>query len=204
MQQNDCSLNWKIMMKHLVESSHWNRIFPKVMPPPRSSALPTARHSSHGGTDRLTNKVNKYFPPLLKANQILIFEVWSAEKNIQQTVSGRLLIELIPSCSAQGRRRKRWRKEEEEGVAVSWNCRNSFQAENEQIFGYKRLKQFQFLIHLHVLVSLWEQLVRHMLSLLWVYVWLMTPTHSRSQTLHSHACKARLLCFYSLANKNCQ
>ena len=42
--------------------------------------LPAARHFSQRATDRLTNKVNKYFPPLLKANQILILEVWSAEK----------------------------------------------------------------------------------------------------------------------------
>lgn len=92
--ENDCSLNWKIMMKHPAESSHWRRIFPKVILPPLplSPALLTARHSSHGGTDRLTNKVNKYFPPLLKANQILIFEVWSAEKKYnKQLVEGNWL-----------------------------------------------------------------------------------------------------------------
>lgn len=52
----------------------------KWSPPPSGPALPAARHNPRSGTDRLTNKVNKYFPPLLKANQILILEVWSAEK----------------------------------------------------------------------------------------------------------------------------
>lgn len=52
------------------------------------------------------------------------------------------------------------------GVELSWNCRNSFQAENGQIFGYKRLKQFQFLIHLHVLVALWAQFIRSTLAVL--------------------------------------
>lgn len=41
---------------------------------------PAARANTQSGTDRLTNKVNKYFPLLLKANQILILAVWSAEK----------------------------------------------------------------------------------------------------------------------------
>lgn len=50
-------------------------------------------------------------------------------------------------------------EDEEEGAGrvLSWNCRNSFQAENGQIFGYKRLKQFQFLIHLHIPVARWAQ-----------------------------------------------
>lgn len=55
--------------------------------PPSSPALPAARHNLHSGTDRLTNKVNKYFPPLLKANQILILEVWSAEKKKKTTTN---------------------------------------------------------------------------------------------------------------------
>lgn len=63
------------------EQSLEDMIFPEVIPsPPPAPALPAARHKPHSGTDRLTNKVNKYFPPLLKANQILILEVWSAEK----------------------------------------------------------------------------------------------------------------------------
>ncbi len=62
------------------EQSLEDMIFPEVIPSPSGPALPAARHNSHSGTDRLTNKVNKYFPPLLKANQILILEVWSAEK----------------------------------------------------------------------------------------------------------------------------
>lgn len=56
-------------------------IFPEVIPSSSSPVLPAARHNPHTGSDRLTNKVNKYFPPHLKANQILILEVWSAEKN---------------------------------------------------------------------------------------------------------------------------
>lgn len=77
------------------EQSLEDMIFPEVIPSPCSPALPAARHNPHSGTDRLTNKVNKYFPPLLKANQILILEVWSAEKK-QQTIGRRELIELIP------------------------------------------------------------------------------------------------------------
>lgn len=91
-----------------------------------------------------------------------------SRKKIQQTVSGRELIELIVACREEEEEKDEEEEEEEEEAAVSWNCRNSFQAENEQIFGYKRLKQFQFLIH--VLVSLWGQF-----SLLWVYVRLVTP-----------------------------
>lgn len=91
------------MMKHPEESSHWeDMIFPEVIPSPLlAQALPAARHNPHSGTDRLTNKVNKYFPPLLKANQILILEVWSAEKK-QQTIGGGELIELIHSHNALG------------------------------------------------------------------------------------------------------
>lgn len=70
------------------EQSLEDTIFPEVIPSPSSPALPAARHNPHSGTDRLTNKVNKYFPPLLKANQILILEVWSAEKNNKQLVEG--------------------------------------------------------------------------------------------------------------------
>lgn len=60
------------------EQSSEGIIFPEVHPPP-SPQLRAARHNPCSGTDRLTNKVNKYLPPLLKANQILILEVWSAE-----------------------------------------------------------------------------------------------------------------------------
>lgn len=62
------------------EQSLEDMIFPEVIPSPSGPVVPAARHNPHSGTDRLTNKVNKYFPPLLKANQILILEVWSAEK----------------------------------------------------------------------------------------------------------------------------
>lgn len=62
------------------EQSLEDMIFPEVISSPSGPLLPAARHNPHCGTDRLTNKVNKYFPPLLKANQILILEVWSAEK----------------------------------------------------------------------------------------------------------------------------
>lgn len=52
-------------------------------------------------------------------------------------------------------------EEEEEGEKVeevlSWNCRNSFQAESGQIFGYKCLKQFQFLIQQPLLEALWAR-----------------------------------------------
>lgn len=101
-------LKWIITMKYPEESSHWeDMIFPEVIPlPPSSTALLAARHNPHSGTDRLTNKVNKYFPPLLKANQILILEVWSAEKK-QQTIGRGELIELIHSRNALGRRRAR-------------------------------------------------------------------------------------------------
>ena len=76
------ALKWIIMIKHPGgETSLEDMIFPEVIPsPPPGPSLPAARHNPHSGTDRLTNKVNKYFPPLLKANQILILEVWSAEK----------------------------------------------------------------------------------------------------------------------------
>lgn len=84
--RNEChacgsSLKWIIMMKHPEESSHWKTWYSlKWSPPPPAPRSPAARHNPHSGTDRLTNKVNKYFPPLLKANQILILEVWSAGK----------------------------------------------------------------------------------------------------------------------------
>lgn len=85
--------------------------------PPSSPALPAARHNPHSGTDRLTNKVNKYFPPLLKANQILILEVWSAEKK-QQTIGRGELIELIHSHNALG-----WLgKKEAQGWWVGGGC----------------------------------------------------------------------------------
>lgn len=71
----------------------------KSSPPPSGPSLPAARHNPGSGSDRLTNKVNKYFPPLLKANQILILEVWSAEIKKQQTIGRRELIGLILSLS---------------------------------------------------------------------------------------------------------
>lgn len=58
-------------------------------------------------------------------------------------------------------------EEEKKGWRLlSWNCKNSFQAQNGQIFGYKRLKQFQFLIHLPMLVAQWVQFICHMLTVL--------------------------------------
>lgn len=108
------------------------------------------------------------------------------QKKKQQTIGRGELIELILSRNARG-----WVEEEEEGEEVgrvSWNCRNSFQAENGQIFGYKRLKQFQFLIHLHILVAQWAQFIRHMLSVLGVCCLAHEPppTPSPSRTPHTH------------------
>lgn len=54
--------------------------------PPPPGALQQGPVHRVSGTDRLTNKVNKYFPLLLKANQILILEVWSAEKKNKQLI----------------------------------------------------------------------------------------------------------------------
>lgn len=48
-------------------------------------------------------------------------------------------------------------EEKEEEEVPSWNCRNSFQAESGQIFGYKCLKQFQFLIQQHFLEAQWAR-----------------------------------------------
>lgn len=94
-------LKWIIMMKHPEEKRpSQGVIFPQVirplLPSPPSGPL-AARHNPRRGTDRLTNKVNKYFPPLLEANQILILEVWSAEK--KQTIGRGELIALILSRS---------------------------------------------------------------------------------------------------------
>lgn len=150
------SLKWIIMMKHPEEGSHWKEDIPWSVPlPPLAPALLAARHNPGSGTDRLTNKVNKYFPPLLKANQILILEVWSAEIKKQQTIGRRELIRLIrsPSLNTWGCVQEEQEEEEEEEAEGGLNCRNSFQNENRQIFGYARLKQFQFLIRL-LLVTL--------------------------------------------------
>lgn len=121
----------------------------KSSPSPSSPSLPAARHNPGSGSDRLTNRVNKYFPPLLKANQILILGVWSAEiKNNKQLVEGNWLDWFFLSLNTWGCVQE---EEEEEGRMTEdewWNCRNSFQNENRQIFGYARLKQFQFLIQL--------------------------------------------------------
>lgn len=129
------------------------RYSPKSSPPPYGPLLPAARHNPGSGSDRLTNKVNKYLPPLLKANQILILEVWSAGiKNNKQLVGGNWLdwFSLSLSLNTRGCAQE---EEGEEGRMREdgwWNCRNSFQKENRQIFGYASLKQFQFLIHLLV------------------------------------------------------
>lgn len=92
------------------EQSSEGMIFPEVIPSPSGPSLPAARHNPRSGTDRLTNKVNKYFPPLLKANQILILEVWSAEKNNnKQLVEGNWSNWFSLSwCLGPGSRRRSW------------------------------------------------------------------------------------------------
>lgn len=120
--RNEChacgsSLKWIIMMKHPEESSRWKAWYSlKWSPPPPAPSLPAARHNPRSGTDRLTNKVNKYFPPLLKANQILILEVWSAEKK-QQTIGRGELIELILSLVMLG---AGWKKKKEKKKKENW------------------------------------------------------------------------------------
>lgn len=108
-----------------------------VPPPPSSPIFIAWRRNPHTGTDRLTNKVNKYFPPLLKANQILILEVWSAEKKKkrkkkqQQIFGGRELIELILSLvsllmltARMRRERKVEAKRRRLGLwLLRWNCK---------------------------------------------------------------------------------
>lgn len=73
----------------------------------------------------------------------------------QQTIGRRELIGLILSLSLSSaeEEEEEEEQEEEEEAEGAWNCGNSFQIENRQIFGYARLKQFKFLIHL-LLVAL--------------------------------------------------